>query len=107
MAIARYTINVYDEDFEVLKTLEAPGLKWGTLTDIVEKVAKGGADDIDTIQELMLAIFPKATAEDLKNCLLEDMVAVLRQVMAFGQSAGIVAKPGAKKAPAKGAKAKN
>lgn len=88
----RYTLNVYDDDFEIIKTLEAPGIRWGMLVDIFERLTsdEDPTNDVSAVEEIMLSIFPKATREDLRGCLLEDMVAVVNQAMSLAARNGLV-----------------
>lgn len=91
MSIAKYSLNVYDDDFEIVKTLEAPGLKWKKLVDIYEKATNPKdfeGDEMKLLEYVMMAIFPQATAEDLENALFEDMAAILNQIMAMGRAFG-------------------
>lgn len=93
----RYTLNVYDNDFEIIKVLEAPGIRWGTLVDIFEKLASEDAiNDVSAVEDLMLAVFPTATREDLRGCLLEDMTAVVSQAANLAKQNGLVSKGTAK-----------
>ena len=104
MSTARYSLNVYDEDFEIVKTLEAPGIRWGTLVDVFEKLTSEDAEnDAQAVEDLMLSIFPTATREDLRGCMLEDMTAIVAQAASLGARNGLTSKAKA----VKGGKAKN
>lgn len=105
MTTSRYTLNVYDDDFEIIKTLEAPGLRWGKLVEIMEKATDDTEDQTGMVEDIMLMIFPSATREDLQGCVIEDMFAVFGQIMNLAKGGGLVAVPGGKGKGA--AKAKN
>lgn len=95
-----YELNVYDDEFEIVKTLEAPGIKWGKLVDIYEKATspEENESEIAMLESVMQMIFPSATSEDLKNCLFEDMASILKQVIVMGNANGLATKTGAGKA---------
>lgn len=100
----KYTLNVYDDDFEIVKTFEAAGIKWGKLVEIYEKASnpeKYAGNEMTMLEDVMMSIFPTATHEDLQNCLFEDMAALLKNIMVMGAANGLASKTGG------GAAAKN
>lgn len=91
MSTARYSLNVYDPDtYEVTETLEANGLLWGQLVEIFEMLSKKGASETELFEDVMLAIFKKATRDKLKLVMFEDMVSIVMQIKALGAKNGLV-----------------
>jgi hypothetical protein len=87
------TLNLYDSDDNVIKTLSRSVIPWGILKKAVRLMRKINTDnlseqDVDEIAGLVVTIFgDKVTIDDLdKGADTSDMVATIMQIVTKAES---------------------
>ena len=83
--MARFELNVYGENDEVIKTLATDILRFGVMEDAVnmaetldeEKPQK----QVENVKEIMKQIFKGCTDEDLRDVDIKQMFDTFRQVV--------------------------
>lgn len=92
MANVRYSLNLYNSDDEIVKTLESRGLLWGQLVDLFGRLSEGVSNDesVEFFEDLMLTVFPSASKEELRMAYFDDMASIVSQIMAMGRKNGLV-----------------
>lgn len=83
--MARFELNVYGENDEVIKTLATDILRFGVMEDAVnmaetldeEKPQK----QVENVKEIMKQIFKGCTDEDLRDVDMKQMFDTFRQVV--------------------------
>lgn len=80
------SLNIYNDDDEIIKTYSTNRVRWGVLVKAVEleEMTKGDADGVESIKaitDLMYSIFPSITPDDLALADFGDMKNVFRMVV--------------------------
>lgn len=69
--MAKFELNIYGENDEVVKTLATDRVRWGIFTEILdlEEKAKGATakEQLGMIVAVIKKIFPNVTEEELQN----------------------------------------
>ena len=82
--MARFTLNIYGENDEILKTFQTDHIRWGlllTALDLQEKIATETPEEqIKAINQFALELFPGITEADLRNADGRDVINVFVQV---------------------------
>lgn len=80
------SLNIYNDDDEIIKTYSTNRIRWGVLVKAVEleEMTKGdenGVESVKAISDLMYSIFPSITPDDLALADFGDMKNVFRMVV--------------------------
>lgn len=80
------TLNIYNDDDEIIKTYSTNRVRWGVLVKAIEleEMTKGdenGVESVKAISDLMFSIFPSITPDDLALADFGDMKNVFRMVV--------------------------
>lgn len=80
------TLNIYNDDDEIIKTYSTNRIRWGVLVKAVEleEMTKGdenGVESVKAISDLMYSIFPSITPDDLALADFGDMQNVFRMIV--------------------------
>ena len=82
----RYSLNIYDENSEIIKTVETDFVPVGIFIKALEMSDKMKDTDIKKqfalVMEILLTVFKKLTREELENgCDINDAMSVFRQIV--------------------------
>lgn len=82
----RYSLNVYDENSEIIKTVETEFVPVGVFIkalDMNDKIKdKSVKEQFDTMVDIILMVFKKLTKKELtESCDINDVVNVFRQIV--------------------------
>lgn len=80
------SLNIYNDDDEIIKTYSTNRIRWGVLVKAVEleEMTKGdenGVESVKAITDLMYSIFPSITPDDLALADFGDMQNVFRMIV--------------------------
>lgn len=82
--MARFDLNIYGKDDEIIKSFSTSHLRWGLLVsavDLQERIKDDSAEEqIKAINEFMLEVFPGMTEEDLRYADSMDVMNVFAQI---------------------------
>lgn len=85
----KYSLNVYGEDSEIMKTVGTNFVPTGLfiralkMSEDIKKEKKNELESFDIITGIVLELFPELTEEELmKNCDIGDVISVFKQVIA-------------------------
>lgn len=83
---AEYSLNIYGENDEIVKTYETNVVRWGIFKKAVEledsiKGEKNEAAAIEAVSDFMLLVFPGMTSEEIENADAFDIFAVFKQIV--------------------------
>ena len=84
--MALITLNLYNDNDEIIKTFSTSRVRWGVVVKAVEmeELINGNAnanETIDAISGLILSIFPSMTPDDLALADFGDMKNTIRMVV--------------------------
>lgn len=83
--MAEFTLNIYGENDEVIKTYETQRIRWGIFIEACKLQDKIGAESIEAqigaITGFMKSIFPGITDEELKQADAFDIFATFKQIV--------------------------
>ena len=84
--MALISLNIYNDDDEIVKTYTTNRVRWGVLTKAVEMEEKtkgdvNAAETIKLISDLIMLIFPSITPDDLAQADFNDMKNTIRMVV--------------------------
>ena len=76
--MAKYSLNIYGENDEILKTHETNVIRWKILVDAVKIYEtineKSNLEQIETIGEFMKSVFPGMSDEDVELADASDIM---------------------------------
>lgn len=79
--------DAYDLKFgtieDVAKAVNLDGMKTGSNEELMKMAIDVVLHSLDTVKDLMKDIFDGITDEDLRNCTIKDMAAVLVEVITY------------------------
>ena len=82
--MARFELNIYGQNDEILKTFQTEHIRWGlllTALDLQEKIDHEMPENqIRAINKFALELFPGITEDDLRNADGRDVINVFAQV---------------------------
>ena len=82
--MAKFELNIYGENDEVLKTFQTDHVRWGLLLtslELQEKIANESVEDqMKAINKFALELFPGMTEADLRSADGMDVMNVFAQV---------------------------
>lgn len=94
--MARFELNIYGADDEIVKRFETERLRWGIFVqalELEESLKKATAQDmISAVNEFTKKIFPDITDADLHNADVDDILNTFRQVIATAKKIGVSTK---------------
>ncbi|QHJ73609.1 hypothetical protein [Butyrivibrio virus Arian] len=83
--MANYSLNIYGENDEIIKTFETNIIRWGIfmkavkLQDDIEDQDEG--EQIKAVSEFITSIFPNCTVDDLANADVSDIFNLFRAIV--------------------------
>lgn len=82
--MARFTLNIYGQNDEIIKTFQTDHIRWGlllTALDLQERIEDETPENqIAAINKFALELFPGITEADLRNADGRDVINVFVQV---------------------------
>lgn len=85
--MAQFELNIYNDDFEIVKKHEADIVKWKVLLQALEFYDNSNKQGIsleaqlESINSFVKKIFPKLTDEELENADMEDVLNTFKQLI--------------------------
>ncbi|MCQ2478917.1 MAG: hypothetical protein MJ091_06935 [Clostridia bacterium] len=83
--MARFELNTYGANDEVLKHFETDKVRWGVFMQAIEVEEslgkKSAAEQFELINAFMKKIFPDLTDADLENADYDDVMNTFKQLM--------------------------
>lgn len=99
--MAKYSLNIYGENDEVLKTYETDFIRWKLLVDAVkihESISdKSITEQIGIIGEFIKSVFPGITSEEIEMAAAEDIMNTFKAIVI--QTSGINSGKGGEPSP--------
>ena len=82
--MARFELNIYGADDEIIKRYETEHIRYGVLLkalEIAEKVSKmNNADFIKAAQSIVKSVFVGITDDEIEKADVQDVLSTFRQV---------------------------
>ena len=85
--MAQFELNIYNDDFEIVKKHETDIVKWKVLLQALEFYDKSREKGIsldsqfESINSFVKKIFPKLTDEELENANMDDVLNTFKQLI--------------------------
>lgn len=83
--MADYTLNIYGENDEIIKTYETSVVRWRIFKDAVtlqDNIKdKDELEQLGAISKFMCSVFPGLTIEEVDNADTFDIMSVFRQII--------------------------
>lgn len=84
--MSRFSLPIYGDGDELLKTYEADRIRWGTLVEaagIKEGLeGKGLKEQVEEVGRFLTSVFPGLTEEDLRKADYLDVLNTFNQLLA-------------------------
>lgn len=84
--MAKYSLNIYGENDEILKTYETDFVRWKLLLEAVKIYEdineKSPLEQIQVIGDFIKSVFPGLTNEEIEMAATEDVMSTFRAIVA-------------------------
>ena len=85
MSMKEFSLNIYGENDEIVKTVETDIIRWGVFMKAVklqdEIKGKDDAEQMRAVSEFMTVIFPDLSVDDLENADTFDIFNTFAQIV--------------------------
>lgn len=83
--MAKFELPIYGENDEIIKTFTADHIRWGIFKDAMiwqqEMQGKSEVEQLELVNKLIKAVFPKITDDDLANADMFDLFNIFRAII--------------------------